>query len=152
MAMLSRPRSLNQCILTLHWQGLVRQLELSNVSHHHCFLCPEVFLLTLDPFLVDLSPSQFQHHCIIKAPEYTSVRGVGSSWSSTYSARAGVSWHPALKNQSGPFFTASVNTPMSSRFLATKRSVFVGKGSTDAAYRILTAIMRSTGLMRKVYS
>ena len=36
------------------------------------------------------------------------------------------------------------------RFLATKRSVFVGKGSTDSAYRVLTNIMRNTGLIRKV--
>ena len=41
---------------------------------------------------------------------------------------------------------------MSSRFLATKRSVYVGKGSTDAAYKVLTRIMRNTGLMRKVKS
>ena len=39
---------------------------------------------------------------------------------------------------------------MASRFLAIKRSVYVGKGSTDAAYKILMKIMRNTGLTRKV--
>jgi small subunit ribosomal protein S21 len=39
---------------------------------------------------------------------------------------------------------------MSRRFLATNRSVFVGKGSTDAAYKVLTSIMRNTGLVSKI--
>lgn len=39
---------------------------------------------------------------------------------------------------------------MTGRFFATKRSVFVGRGSPDVAYKVLTKIMRNTGLMRKV--
>lgn len=39
---------------------------------------------------------------------------------------------------------------MTGRFFATKRSVFVGRGSPDIAYKVLTKIMRNTGLMRKV--
>lgn len=39
---------------------------------------------------------------------------------------------------------------MTSRFFATKRSVYVGKGTTDGAYKVITAIMRNTGLAKKV--
>ena len=39
---------------------------------------------------------------------------------------------------------------MSSGFFATKRSVYVGKGSVDRAYRALMGIMRNTGMLRKV--
>jgi len=39
---------------------------------------------------------------------------------------------------------------MATRFFATQRSVYVGKGSTDAAFKVLTKIMRNTGLTRKV--